>query len=177
MRETAASLDATEVVIGTLRPLLAGRGALPPVETGLLGLRRELDAVRSAHGGRLPATRALGRGEREALSGSLGAALERLAAVAARSRPACLRPSRVPSAPWRARSVPSGNLSAPWRARSVPSGNPRRRGELGADSMKLDRRRFLTRSALLFGAGSLAAAETVADAQPPAGGTLVERIR
>ena len=78
---TAASLDATEVVIGTLRPLLAGRGALPPVETGLLGLRRELDAVRRAHGGRLPATRALGRREREALSGSLGAALERLAAV------------------------------------------------------------------------------------------------
>jgi high-affinity iron transporter len=78
---TAAALDATEVVIGTLRPLLAGRGALPPVESGLHGLRRELAAIRRAHGGRLPSTHELGRRERERLSGRLGAALEQLAGV------------------------------------------------------------------------------------------------
>jgi deferrochelatase/peroxidase EfeB len=42
--------------------------------------------------------------------------------------------------------------------------------------MKVNRRRFLTRSALLFGAGGLAAAETVADAQPAPGGSLNDRI-
>jgi hypothetical protein len=78
---TAASLDATEVVVGTLRPLLSGRGALPQVEAGLLGLRRELAAVRRAHGGRLPSTHELGRRERVRLSGRLGATLERLAAI------------------------------------------------------------------------------------------------
>ena len=48
---TAASLAATDAVVGTLRPLLAERGALAPIETGLLRLRRELAAIRRAHGG------------------------------------------------------------------------------------------------------------------------------
>lgn len=81
VQATAASLDATEVVIGTLRPLLSGRGPLAGVESGLLGLRRELTAVRRAHGGRLPSTHALGQRERVRLNGRLGATLERLAAV------------------------------------------------------------------------------------------------
>jgi deferrochelatase/peroxidase EfeB len=42
--------------------------------------------------------------------------------------------------------------------------------------VKLDRRRFLSRSALLLGAGSLATAETVADAEPSRGTSLDDRI-
>jgi len=81
VQATAASLDATEVVIGTLRPLLSGRGPLPQVESALLGLRREMAALRRAHGGRLPSTHDLGQRERVRLNGRLGATLERLAAV------------------------------------------------------------------------------------------------
>lgn len=78
---TAASLEATEAVVGTLRELLASRGALAPVETGLLRLRRELAAIRRAHGGRYPTLDALSRGERQRLNGRLGAGLEILARV------------------------------------------------------------------------------------------------
>jgi deferrochelatase/peroxidase EfeB len=42
--------------------------------------------------------------------------------------------------------------------------------------MRIDRRRFLTRSALLLGAGGLAAAETVADAEPARRDSLTERV-
>jgi high-affinity iron transporter len=78
---TAASLRATDAVIGTLRTLLARRGALAPVEYGLLGLRRELAAIRRAHGGEWPALDELSRGERQRLNGRLGAGLELLARV------------------------------------------------------------------------------------------------
>ena len=76
---TAASLDATEAVIGTLRPVLAGRGALPAIDTSLLKLRRELAAIRRAHGERWPALDTLSRSERQRLNGRLGAGLEILA--------------------------------------------------------------------------------------------------
>jgi high-affinity iron transporter len=91
---TAASLDATVAVVGTLRPVLAGRGALPPIETGLLKLRRELDAIRRAHAGRWPALDALSRSERQRLDGRLGAGLEILARL-----PQALETSLPPTIP------------------------------------------------------------------------------
>jgi iron uptake system component EfeO len=78
---TAASLEATEAVVDTLRPLLATRGALAPVDSGLVRLRRELAAIRRAHDGRWPALDALSRSERQRLNGRLGAGLELLARV------------------------------------------------------------------------------------------------
>jgi iron uptake system EfeUOB component EfeO/EfeM len=81
VQATAASLEATEAVVGTLRPLLAERGALAPIETGLLKLRRELAAIRRAHGGRWPTLEGLTRSERQRLNGRLGAGLEILATL------------------------------------------------------------------------------------------------
>jgi iron uptake system EfeUOB component EfeO/EfeM len=82
LRATADSLAATEVVIGTLRPLLAGRGnALQPVESGIAELHGQLQRVRRAHGGRWPRLEAMTKIERERVDGSLGALLEQLAAV------------------------------------------------------------------------------------------------
>jgi high-affinity iron transporter len=79
---TAADLAATRVVIGTLRPLLSGRGnALPPVQFQLRAFAARLAAIRRAHGGRLPAQSALRPREREALDGGLGALLEALSGV------------------------------------------------------------------------------------------------
>ena len=59
--------------------MLAQRGALAPVETGLQRLRRELAAIRRAHGGNWPALDDLSRAERQRLNGRLGAGLELLA--------------------------------------------------------------------------------------------------
>jgi high-affinity iron transporter len=82
VQATADSLAATREVIGTLRPLLDGRGdALVPVQTGMLALGRQLAAVRRAHGGAWPALGALRSGERERIDGSLGALLEALSGV------------------------------------------------------------------------------------------------
>ena len=54
--------------------VLAERGALAPVETGLLRLRRELAAIRRAHGGELAgARRRSAATERQRLNGRLGA--------------------------------------------------------------------------------------------------------
>jgi high-affinity iron transporter len=78
---TAASLDATEAVVGTLRGVLAERSALAPVETGLDRLRRELAAIRRTHGGRWPTLDDLSRSERQRLNGRLGAGLELLARI------------------------------------------------------------------------------------------------
>jgi high-affinity iron transporter len=79
---TAAAVDATDVVLGTLRPLLMGRGeTLEPVETRMGELHAVLRALRRAHGGALPALPSLGRAERARLGGALGAALEALAGV------------------------------------------------------------------------------------------------
>jgi iron uptake system EfeUOB component EfeO/EfeM len=81
VRATAASVDATDAVIGTLRPLLAGRSGLGPVEYGLLSLHRELNEIRDAHGGEWPRLDALTRRQRQRLNGRLGAGLELLARV------------------------------------------------------------------------------------------------
>jgi iron uptake system EfeUOB component EfeO/EfeM len=80
---TAASLEATEAVVGTLRSLLAERSALAPIDTGLVRLRRELSAIRRAHGGRWPSLDDLTRSERQGLNGRLGAGLELLARLPA----------------------------------------------------------------------------------------------
>ena len=78
---TAADLDATDVVIGTLRGVLAGRGdVLPQVQSRLLELHGVLARIRRAHGG-WPPQRRLSRAEHERLTGTLGATLEALANV------------------------------------------------------------------------------------------------
>jgi hypothetical protein len=78
---TAADLDATDVVIGTLHGVLSGRGDTPgQVQTRLLQLRGELAAIRRAHGG-WPAEGRLTRVEHERLTGMLGATLEALSGV------------------------------------------------------------------------------------------------
>lgn len=79
---TAASLAATEEVIGTLRPLLDGRGdALAPVQAEMAQLAGVLAAVRRAHGGVWPPLTALRPDERQRLDGTLGALLEALAGI------------------------------------------------------------------------------------------------
>lgn len=79
---TDAAVDATDVVLGTLEPLLRGRGnALQPVQTRMATLRRALASVIRRHGGRVPRLDALGHAERGRLNGALGAALEALADV------------------------------------------------------------------------------------------------
>jgi hypothetical protein len=84
-RETADGLAATKVVIGTLRPLLSGRGdVLPQVDSRLARLSETLAGIH-----RNPT-----RVEREQLSGRLGAALEALAGV-----PGALETSLPPKIP------------------------------------------------------------------------------
>lgn len=79
---TVAAVDATDVVLRTLRPLLTGRGdALQPVDTRMGQLHATLRAIRRAHGSRTPRLDALTRGQRARLNGALGAALEALSAV------------------------------------------------------------------------------------------------
>jgi iron uptake system EfeUOB component EfeO/EfeM len=89
---TAASLEATEAVVDTLRALLATRGAIAPIDSGLVRLRRELTAIRRAHDGRWPALGALSRRERQRLNGRLGAGLELLARL-----PGALETTRAPA--------------------------------------------------------------------------------
>jgi high-affinity iron transporter len=91
---TAAGLDATRVVLRTLAPVLAGRGdVLGQVRSRLAQLGAELRAIRRAHGG-WPPLRRLERGERERLTGVLGATLEALAGV-----PGALETSLPPVVP------------------------------------------------------------------------------
>jgi iron uptake system EfeUOB component EfeO/EfeM len=79
---TAADFAATEKVIGTLRPVLSGRGdALVPVEFELRAFGARLRAIRARHDGRWPALGGLSAREREGLDGGLGALLEALSAV------------------------------------------------------------------------------------------------
>lgn len=79
---TSAAVDATDVVLGTLRPVLQGRGgALEPVQTRMGQLHRVLAAIRRGHGGTTPRLDALSTTERGRLTGALGAALEALAGV------------------------------------------------------------------------------------------------
>jgi hypothetical protein len=90
----AASLAATETVVGTLRPLLSERGAIAPIDSGLVRLRRELAAIRRAHRGVWPALDTLSAGERRRLNGRLGAGLEQLAQL-----PHALETTLPPSIP------------------------------------------------------------------------------
>jgi iron uptake system EfeUOB component EfeO/EfeM len=75
---TAAGVQATRVVIDTLRPLLGGQDSLDPVVLGLSRMSATIARIRRAHGGRLPALTDLRGAERERLNGSLSWALERL---------------------------------------------------------------------------------------------------
>jgi len=82
LRATASDLAATDEVLATLRPVLAGRGdALAAVDTGRHRLHATLDALRRAHGGALPRLDDLTVAERERTSGALGQLLEALSAV------------------------------------------------------------------------------------------------
>jgi high-affinity iron transporter len=82
LRATADSLAATEEVVSTLAPLLAGRGSvLPPVEVEEAAFGQVLAAVRRDHGGAYPPLDAMSQGEHERVDGALGSLLERLAAV------------------------------------------------------------------------------------------------
>jgi len=79
VRDTADGVVATRKVMATLHDVLAGRGSvLQQVDSRLTRLERALEQVRRAHGG-WPARPT--RGERELLTGRLGAALEALAGV------------------------------------------------------------------------------------------------
>jgi high-affinity iron transporter len=82
LRATADDLAATRKVIGTLQPVLSGRGdALPAVESQLAAFGARMRSVRRAHGGHWARLDALRPREREALDGGLGALLEALSAV------------------------------------------------------------------------------------------------
>jgi iron uptake system EfeUOB component EfeO/EfeM len=96
VRGTAAALSGTAKVIGTLSPLLAGRGgALEPVEFGEARLRRALDQIRRAHGGQWPTLAQLRPRERELLDGDLGGLLEELSSVPGALETTQLQPTKA----------------------------------------------------------------------------------
>jgi iron uptake system EfeUOB component EfeO/EfeM len=79
LRATADSLAATEFVVGTLRPLLDGRGStIEPVEVELAQFRSTLEQVRKESGGEWPTLGALTQRRHERVDGALGSLLERL---------------------------------------------------------------------------------------------------
>jgi iron uptake system EfeUOB component EfeO/EfeM len=79
---TAAGLQATQVVINTLRPLLDGRAnVIEVVDTAMLHFRATMGSLRRAHGGRYPTNDQLTQEQSEQLDGSLGGALEALSQV------------------------------------------------------------------------------------------------
>jgi iron uptake system EfeUOB component EfeO/EfeM len=79
LRATAASLAATEFVVGTLRPLLNGRDStIEPVDNELARFHAVLAGIRREAGGEWPALGALGRLQHERIDGTLGSLLQRL---------------------------------------------------------------------------------------------------
>ncbi len=95
LRATADSLAATEEVVSTLSPLLAGRGSvLEPVRVETAAFGRVLAAVRQRHGDRWPRLGQLSQAEHERVDGALGSLLERLAAI-----PGALETERVGGVP------------------------------------------------------------------------------
>jgi iron uptake system EfeUOB component EfeO/EfeM len=79
LRATADSLAATEFVVGTLKPLLNGRGStIEPVEVELAQFRAALERVRREGGGRWPTLAAMTQRQHERVDGALGSLLERL---------------------------------------------------------------------------------------------------
>jgi hypothetical protein len=82
LRATADSLAATEFVVGTLKPLLNGRGStIEPVEVELAQFRATLERLRREHEGRWPALGAMTRRQHERVDGALGSLLGRLDAI------------------------------------------------------------------------------------------------
>lgn len=82
LRATFDSLAATEVVIGTLRPLLNGRDStVEPVEVEMARFHEALKRVRKEYGGEWPRLEALTPMQHARIDGELGSLLERLDAV------------------------------------------------------------------------------------------------
>jgi iron uptake system EfeUOB component EfeO/EfeM len=79
LRATADSLAATEFVVGTLKPLLNGRGStIEPVEVELAQCRAALERVRREDGGTWPTLARMSQVQHERVDGALGSLLERL---------------------------------------------------------------------------------------------------
>lgn len=92
---TAAAVAATQEVIGTLAPLMAGRdNTLIEVQNELSLLSHTLAHVRRAHGERLPTLAQLALGQREALDAAMAGALSQLDQV-----PGTLETSQPPPTP------------------------------------------------------------------------------
>ncbi|HVW48659.1 MAG TPA: EfeM/EfeO family lipoprotein [Solirubrobacterales bacterium] len=82
LRATDDALAATEFVIHTLRPVLAGRDStVEPVEVEMARFREVLNGIRKENGGRWPTLEALTPVQHERVDGGLGSLLERLSAV------------------------------------------------------------------------------------------------
>jgi iron uptake system EfeUOB component EfeO/EfeM len=82
LRATADSLAATEEVVSTLKPILAGReDALPHAEVEMAAFGQVLAAVKSEHGGEYPTLAEMSQTDHERVDGALGSLLERLAAI------------------------------------------------------------------------------------------------
>jgi high-affinity iron transporter len=81
VRATADAVSATQTVLGTLRPILRGRGdVLAQVEGNLHTLSGTLSQIKAEHGA-WPAPTQLSTAEHERLVGQLGATLEALSGV------------------------------------------------------------------------------------------------
>ena len=79
---SAAGLEATEELVGTLRSVLKGReGVIPLLEVQLPALSATFHSLATAHGGRLPTNGQLTQQQSESLDAAMGAALEALAQV------------------------------------------------------------------------------------------------
>jgi len=82
VRATADAAQATNVVIGTLLPILNGRGdALGPVQYDLQRLERELASLKRANGGAYPTVTGMSMREHEVLNARLGSTLEALSQI------------------------------------------------------------------------------------------------
>jgi iron uptake system EfeUOB component EfeO/EfeM len=91
---TSSALTATQVMMRTLRPLLAGKDATLPALLSLSRMRHTLTAIAAAHDHRLPTLDGLSARERERLDASLGFALERLQFI-----PGLLETTETPAIP------------------------------------------------------------------------------
>ena len=92
VRATAASLEATDAVIGTLRPLLASAARSPRSRPACSACAASWPRSGAPTAASWPPLDALSRSERQRLNGRLGAGLEILAQRAARARDASTRP-------------------------------------------------------------------------------------
>ena len=99
---TMAGLEATEEVIGTLKPLLLGEegdlGTFRLVRDELAVLRSAMVSIAAAHGGRLPTNGELSQSQAVLLDATLGGALEALSQVPGRLEVETpFRPAPIPS--------------------------------------------------------------------------------